>query len=232
MLSDFLPKLVLTALLLGGGLCLYNLLVRKPSREMTLFTDTESDVVHLVMNSGMAFMMTPLHSMSTVSMIVAAYALTVSGLVIRIGATLISANEKNAIGGSMYHALALLAMIYAAFHMQHEMAASMSQHIAHATSASGAVDTAMGGGAPQADWKLRAIGWLFLADAALFLLIAVVFPQAALQAAAKLEESQQSIDTAPTKVLTIQQLRIGIAPHLIMDLGMVYMLLVQVPITG
>lgn len=194
--------------------------------------DRESDAVHVVMNLGMALMLAPFFAPQWHYTIVAAYSLTVAVLVVQIiwrkyGS---SSASSTTTGGTVYHIAALLAMIYASLQMSHstmlfsgltdygahmlEMPQHHAPEITHTSS----------------NWIVKGLGYLFLLDGLLFLAVGVAFPAIVIAQAVKTPSDSSK---APATVavdnhanITRADVRLGALPHIIMDAGMVYMLLV------
>jgi Domain of unknown function (DUF5134) len=212
---------------LGALMCIWRLLAReKQARGDVMLADRESNVVHLVMNAGMALMLTPLNEMYLRNGIIAAYSLVALVLAGKIAIRLyyknkkISNPENSGLGGTLYHLIALTAMIYAALALHGDVSA----HNAHVVS--GGMAHAAGGQAEMTNWKAQALGYLFGLDALLFASMVFLFHKAVM----RILEQQKlpHSDALPT----VGQLRIGILPHIIMDAGMVYMLLVPSAMAG
>lgn len=213
-------------LLLGAAICARQLLAKNQREaENPFIFDRESDAVHLVMNAGMAIMlMAPIMQVHTLVEIL--YCLTVLVLVFRILLVLVpkspvGTGPGRSFGGTFYHLMALLAMIYAGFSMQHEI----SPHGAHQMSHT----MPMGESTTALDWKLQALGLLFLLDAILYSGVVLLSPKSVINAVAAKQSKgrggQSGTNAEVHMSISTRQLWFGVAPHIIMDIGMVYMLL-------
>ena len=221
-------------LFVGAAVCAGWLLAyrNRVSAQMP-FADTEANVVHLIMNTGMGLMLTSLMSAGLHTFILYALVITAAGLLVKILLVLRhrSRTRPKPVAGTVYHLIALLAMIYAGTLGMHSGVVSelpnamhhahvTAEHIAAGHLAAGHAQTMQHTASP--DWKMQLLGAVFLIDGLMLALLTFLFPQAFMAKLANI--AQQTGEGKNAEGVSLRSLQISSLPHLIMDAGMVYML--------
>lgn len=205
---------VLSLLLAGVVVSAWLLLThRAEGSPRSYLTGPEAESAHLVMNTGMAVMLTPWFTPPARIALIAVFA----GLAAAFAAALLTGAlcPAGRWGGQRaactYHAAAASAMVYATVGMPagHRGGGTHGMHhpLTHSPSA----------------WAV-ALAAVFALDAAGTLVVALALPASVLRPAARV----QSPGAGPTPVLAAaarRRLRAAVVPHLAMDLGMVAMLI-------
>ena len=214
--------------LIGALLSAWGLWLARGGFAQNYYIDSrEADATHLLMNATMAIMLTSLYTSDTVRVITVLYWLGAGTLAVRTfllfrqTVTRKTAGEQAHIGGTIYHLFMLFTMLYALRLMPPETGQSMTAMPGMATMSNVAP---MPSTAPS--WTAIALGIIFLLDAVSSFVVVVFFPQSLQKAQAALVKPRNYIEPQLASAYTsIRLLRLSLVPHLLMDIGMAYMLL-------
>ena len=224
---------LLVLLLVAAAVCAVRLIARRKGIGPGLaFNDRESDAVHLLMTASMAAMLTPLYTADLRHLILMSYWVAATLLVARIswtawprrkpgqnkpGPDKPGPDRRQIIGGSIYHLLALLAMVYAS-------------HLMPATGEDMDMSIMMNG----PDWTSKILGGVFLLDGLVLAVMTIRFPRLLLGATPGGIQARTPSSGPPGNWdrASIRDLRISAFPHIAMDIGMVAMLALPMALMG
>ncbi len=197
---------------LAACMSLAEAVIRMPvDAASTPFTSREANIIHVAMNGGMALMFTELYDHNAALLLTCVYALLSLALMMRIGWLWNRAprtRRAEVVGGSVYHLVGLVAMIYA-IRLMPMPAGAMSM---------------VGMTMPAHDMPLvaTALGAIFLLDGVVTFLLVAFAPHTIFRMGPRRPTIFQAHEPTQQQVRYLRMLAI---PHVIMDVGMAIMLI-------
>lgn len=198
-----------------------------PERKASFLNTREAEVVHLLMNAAMAFMLTPAYGAAArdgvAAALAAAIVLLVASLWVRPrgDGRRWALSRRTRLAGVSYHGLMVAAMIYAMF----LMAPGAMSSGGIASMSPGMAGMAMT--TPARRWLSlpRVLALVFALDALIGAVAVVAFPIPLIESERRGNGARVARLDGDGERRLVRQLRIGLLPHLVMDLGMTWMLI-------